>query len=327
MALEQEPIGAAAPGDSDKEAVEEQTFNQNSRDEMEEAFEAFQQGAEEPTAPATAAPVTDKLPDERALAPTAAVITEEPRTTFKTLEDADKSYLEVRRKWNESTERANRLERERDEADRRASEAIGLAMKSAQGGERTAPPPNITKEALEAKFFEDPVGFMLSITEAANQDAIRKVESRAKSERQAMAAENITNHTQAYFDTNYADLKALEPLVIEEIQRISRDPDTIRPILDDKNARMDVKAKALVDEASRRVRDRIPGIVAGFGATTGETIKKRLPSGAPPLVPGGGRSGPSIKADVARTEGETNEEYIAGRHKIQDRMQVTRWTR
>lgn len=94
--------------------------------------------------------------------------------------------------------------------------------------------------------------------------------------------------------------------------------------MEDKSKPIATKTKAVVEEAARRVRERLPEIMQGLAVqVSGTPTKERLVSGSPPLIPGSGRLAPVIRPDVSTKYGETNEEYLAGREKQRERMQAT----
>ena len=188
-------------------------------------------------------------------------------------------------------------------------------------------PPAFNKEEMEARFYEDPVGFVVAATEAGRQAAIREAQQKIAKEREELrtkaAIQSFTNQTQKYFDENYADLKAIEPMVTHEITQVWNDPNFIKPLLEDRGRDVLTKARTVVDEATRRLKDRLPGLAEALAgqAGTGSPSKERLSSGAPPLVPGGTRSA-TMRSSPA-SMGESNQEYLAGRLKRLERIQMT----
>lgn len=317
------------------EGVEPHLFNEEARSAVEDAYEAFQKEsaqAEEPPAIEEAPPVpADKPADKGLTVESSEPVTEEPRASFKTLEDAEKSYLESRKKMQEATERAKRLEREKElllQAQVEMTEYIRrqtAAQQPAPPPPPQAPGPGITKEELEAKFYEDPVGFVFSLTEAGRQAAIReayeKTQAEQKAARHQAAVRSFTETTQKYFDENYTALKPVEDLVTGEIVRVWSDNSFIQPLKEDRGKDVLTKAKIVVDEATRRLRERLPVLTQALEQGDNQPTTERLRTGAPPIVPGGGKNA-TIRPSAPAT-GETNEQYVAGRRARLERMQLT----
>ena len=325
--MEETFTSEAPANEQDKqEGLEPHLFNQESRDALEEAFQEFQEEAAAPPEEAPEVP-PDKPADKGMEVSQAQVIPpEESRPTFKTLEDADRSYHEARKKMNEATERAKQLERENEEVRRTAAEVVEYVRRQT-AAQTPAPPrqaPAFNKEEMEARFYEDPVGFVVAATEAGRQAAIREAQQNTANERDRMrkqaAVESFTNQTQKYFDENYADLKAIEPMVTHEITQVWNDPNFTKPLLEDRGRDVLTKARTVVDEATRRLKDRLPGLADALGrAGTDSPNRERLASGAPPLVPGGSRSAPAVSPTPEI--GESNQDYLRGRLKRLERMQ------
>lgn len=332
-----------APESQDKpEELEQRLFNQDAREAIEDSYAKFAAGEKEKVAE-TIVPAQDpeEVPEKSAekimeTAPSESVPVPAETWTpeFKDQMEAEKSYKNARIKMQEATERSVRLEREVEELRKLSGEMFAnmqAKMAAPPAPQPTAPQAlQFSREELEAKFFEDPVGFVFSLQEAAKRAAIEEVTTKTQAERnmerKRMAVQTFTNQTQKYFDDTYADLKPIEPLVTDEIQRVWSDPTFMRPINDDKKLDVISKAKAVVDEASKRVRTRLPDLGKALGlAPTGEPTKERLTSGAPPVVPGGG-SGPGVRPSPPPA-GETFDEYISNRMKQQDRMRASNWGR
>ena len=330
--MSEEEVKAPLPEDK----PEHKMFNEDARSAIEEAFDAFQAAPEPVEEPAPSVPEDKPSEPVEEREPVTTVTDEAEPTQFRTIEDAEKSYRNARLKMQEATERAKKVERENEELRRATAEALANLQTRAEQPPPSPPAPKappFTREELEAKFFEDPVGFMFSMQEAAQKAAIAEVESRTKEqraqERKQAALVSFTNTTQKYFDDTYADLKPVEPLVTEEIKQVWNDPTFIRPIMEDKGKHIVDKAKAVVDEATRRLRSRLPDIGKSLGfSTPGEPVTERLTRGAPPLVPGG-PSGPTTGRATDSTVTETPAEYMRERLQQHERTMtgVGRWRR
>lgn len=339
------------PGESDKGLTEvvgelwNQAARKNTEDEYEEYLKSVGEEAEAEGSAAAQAPASE--PKEEAAPPevtpdtvlpvpakepdpaSPGVDPDKPRTSFKTLEDADRAYLEARKWGQDAAERAKRAERERDEAVRQSIELAtsitqgGRSVATDQGGEGLDQEAKV--KALEEKYYEDPIGFLTAFGEVLTNTMEQRMSGKVEAEARRRKVQGVQTATQKYFDDNHGDLKAAESFVIQEIDAIYQTGDVEKITV----GKTTVKEKvlAVIDEAARRVREeKIPRLVESMGYKPGgQTIKReRLKPGAPAVVPGGRAGGVVIAPGPTAPAGETNEQYMERRLKAQERFQMVR---
>ena len=329
-------------------------FNQDARDAVEAAFDAFKAEAEgreqtPPAAePAALAQAADKPQEDKGfdVASSQTVdgqqtsITEEWKPEFKDHKTAEESYRHARQKMQQATEEAARLRREREDLEARL-EAMRQSPSPMQqpGQDQQQAPPMMDKETLEAEFFKDPIGFQLAMNEAAARHAIEqaeaKISEKTKAERMVMMQKSMSSKLQEHFDTSYPELKKVEPLATDYTERVRQDREFMEPLFRQiKEAPNELKArkifevsKAVMDEGVKRLRNDLPviGEALGFAPVAGQPIKERLKSGSPSIVPGGS-SGPTVKPS-GNYEPESPEAYMRDRIKRQEKMMAHRFHR
>ena len=198
------------------------TFNQDAREAVESAYDAFKQEAEVTPEPA---PTEDK-PDDKGFdvqastkEPEAEPKPEEWKPEFKDHRAAEESYRHARLKMQEALERAARLEKQYEDAQARLSQP--------KPQQPVEPPPTLDKEAIEAEFFRDPVGFQLAMTEAMARRAVEDAEAKITEKQQQSRVQSIqasmTQKLNDHFDKTYADLKPFEPMVLSIGDQLRQD--------------------------------------------------------------------------------------------------------
>jgi hypothetical protein len=308
------------------------TFNQDAREAVEAAYDAFQQEAEPAPEPA---PVEDKPADKgfdveaSKKEPEAEPKPDEWNPEFKDKKTAEESYRHARMKMQEALERASRLEKQYEEAQARLSQPRPQQAP-------TEPPPQLDKEAIEAEFFRDPVGFQLAMTEAMARRAVEEAEAKITEKDRISRAERLqasmTQKLNEHFDATYSDLKPFEPMVLSIGDQLRQDEKFMTPLLETiKLAPPQLKArkifdvsKAIMDESAKRLREQLPTLVKPLGLAGQRS--ERLTSGAPAIVPGGS-GGPVINQSPPAPE--TNQDYMRERQRMSDRLTAGagRWRR
>ncbi len=325
-----------APQDEDKH--EPKLFNQDARDAVESAYDSYAGEGEAPAIlPEEPAPLEDKPVDKgmdvTASDPVSAPV-EEWKPEFKDHRTAEESYRHARLKMQEALERAARLEKQIEERQYAPAEPPRMPQEPT-----SPPPPVLDKEAIEAEFFRDPVGFQLAMNQAMAQHAVEqaeaKITAKERDRRLQSVQASMSQKLNEHFDTKYPELKELEPMILSYGDKVKDDAIFMEPLVrsikeapDNMRARRIFEvSKAIIDEGVRRFRERQPEIGKALGfQVPGEPTKERLTSGAPPVVPGG-TSGPTVRTEAPRPE--TAAEYLKERLTRQERTMsgAGRWRR
>lgn len=321
-----------APQEEDKH--EPKLFNQDARDAVEAAYDAFEPQDEVVHPPAETAPVEDKPADKGMDVTASEPVVDEWKPEFKDHKTAEESYRHARLKMQEALERAARLEKQIEETRYAPPEPPRMPQEPT-----SPPPPVLDKEAIEAEFFRDPVGFQLAMNQAMAQHAVeqaeQKITAKDKERRFQAVQASMSAKLNEHFDTKYPELKELEPMILHYGEKVRQDEIFMQPLVQSiKEAPNNLRArkifeasKAIIDEGVRRFRERQPEIGKALGyQIPGEPIKERLTSGAPPVVPGG-TGGPIVRTEAPRPE--TAAEYLKERLTRQEKTMsgAGRWRR
>lgn len=311
---------------------EQQPFNQSAREALESSFDEFVQGeAVEATAPEETAPIEDKPADktvevEASVKQPETPPVEEWKPEFKDHKTAEESYRHARLKMQQALEEAAAMKRELEQARYVPPEPPRMTQEPT-----SPPPPMMDKEAIEAEFFRDPVGFQLAMNEAMARHAVEQAEAKISEKDRQRRIQNLqysmTQKLNEHFDTKYPELKPMEPMVLTYGDSVRQDRTFMEPLLASiKEAPNELKArkifevsKAVMDEGVRRLREKLPEIGKGLGfQIPGEPQTERLTSGAPSVVPGGS-SGPVVRTKD-ETTGQTASEYMRERLHRQEKI-------
>jgi hypothetical protein len=221
---------------------------------------------------------------------------------------------------HEATQEAARYRKTLEERDKVLMDLV----RKQQQPQPSAPnqPPPMTREAIEAKFYEDPVGFVMGLTQnttaKVRQDTLNEFEQRLAGIVKQTEQQRFASDSQRYFDDTYKDLKDFEPFIDVEIRTLMEDGNFMQSI-DGQFRTIPEKMRAVVDKAVSNVREK--PIVKKFFEGTPEQKRERLPA-SPVVTPSGGSPVVSSKA----TEPETPEQYLEARRKTQDKIYAGRRT-
>lgn len=323
---------------------EPKTFNQDAREAVEAAYEAYKTDvvAEQATPPEEPAPVVEQPePDKGMDVAATEQVPEQPPITdawtpeFRDHKTAEESYRHARLKMQEALEEAARLKRQFNELQAARPEPAPQREEPPM-----PPPPPLDKDAIEAEFFRDPVGFQLAMNEAMARHAVEQAEAKISAKERERRVQSIqasmTQKLNEHFDTSYPELKAVEPLVLEYGEQVRNDQTFMEPLLDtiksappqQKARRIFEVSKAVMDESVKRLRTRRHEIGRAFGfVEPNQPQTQRLTSGAPTVVPGGSTPGVTVRTDAPVTD--TPESYMKERLRMQERTMsgASRWQR
>lgn len=322
------------PDDIPTDMEEPKIFNIGARNDIEDAYDKFvglaPSGLDEPPVAESITqtpqePIEEQPPplqadtgqiDTSGQEPSTPPTDTPPPLKYKTHEEAERAYKEAEKKMHEATQEAARYRKAVEDRDR----ILELVKQ-----QPPPPPPSqtqttFTKEQVEAKFYEDPVGFVLGLvqntSQKVRQETLSEFEQRLGMNLKEVEQRTIATESQRYFDDTHKDIKEFEPFVDQEIRTLMADRVFVESVSNDYKT-IPEKMRAVIDKAVSNVREK--PIVKRLLEAKPEEKRERLPAAA--VVTPSGQS-PIVASKEIQVE--TPEQYLESRRKTQDKIYAGR---
>jgi hypothetical protein len=236
---------------------------------------------------------------------------------YKTHEEAERAYKEAERKMHEATQEAARYRKALEDRERI------LEMVKTQPPPQPPPQPStppFSREQIEAKFYEDPVGFVLGLvqntSQKVRQETLSEFEQKLGMNLKEVEQRTVAADSQRYFDETYKDIKELEPFVDQEIRMVMTDRAFVESVSNQYRT-IPERMRAVIDHAVGKVKER--PIVKTLLEGKPQQTRERMPA-SPVTTPSSGS--PVIAPKAPETE--TPEQYMESRRKMQDKITAGR---